>query len=163
MEQLTLFGEKSNHYKYLIDASAIISQKPSEPLRRSVMRGIWEHIDTLVNNKIIVTCSEILDEINSDPFIENWLKSVQLTVLEVDEDIQRNVIKVVTENPALIDFKQMKSSGDAFLIATAMKHNLVIITEEKKNSPKKIPQIACNMGVKTLNILELCEEMGKQF
>ena len=64
------------------------------------------------------------------------------TILQIDELIQKNVTTVVTSNPQLIDFKQLKSSGDAFLIATAMKYSLTVITEENKDSSKKIPYVA---------------------
>ena len=76
---------------------------------------------------------------------------------QIDELIQKNVTTVVTSNPQLIDFKQLKSSGDAFLIATAMKYSLTVITEENKDSSKKIPYVCKNLGVPCVNILELCE------
>ena len=50
-----------------------------------------------------------------------------------------NVKKVVTSNPQLVDFKENKSSGDAFLIATTMKYGYTVITEENKTKQKKIP------------------------
>ena len=50
-----------------------------------------------------------------------------------------NVKKVVTSNPQLVDFKENKSSSDAFLIATTMKYGYTVITEENKTKQKKIP------------------------
>lgn len=38
-----------------------------------------------------------------------------------------------------MDFKENKSSGDAFLIATTMKYGYTVITEENKTKQKKIP------------------------
>jgi len=123
---------------------------------------IHELIDTLIREHLIVTCSEIADEIKDDDLAE-WFKNLNPVILPVDEDIQKNVVQVVTTQPKLVDFKQIKSSGDAFLIATAMKHNLIIITEESKESPKKIPKVAESLGIETVNIIELCEKEGKQF
>ncbi len=80
--------------------------------------------------------------------------------LPIDDEIQANVTKVVTTNPKLIDFKEVKSSGDAFLIATAMKYGLTVITEENKQSNKKIPYVCKNLGVPCINLLELCEKQG---
>jgi hypothetical protein len=58
----------------------------------------------------------------------------------------------------LIDFKNAKSSGDAFLIATAMKYSLAVITEENKHSPKKIPKICATYKIPCFNITELAEK-----
>lgn len=62
-----------------------------------------------------------------------------------------------------IDFKQIKSSGDAFLIATAMKYGLTVITEENKKGEKKIPYVCKNLNVPCIDILGLCEKEGWQF
>lgn len=155
MEQLSFFPIP---YKYIIDTSAILSQKPDEQHRRTVHRSQWEKIDELIKNQEIVMCSEIFGEVK-DADIKKLLASLNCKVLEVDDDIQQNVKKIVTECPRLISFtdKSGTSSGDAFLIATAMKYNLVIITEENKQSDKKIPQVCQKFNVEAINILELCE------
>lgn len=76
---------------------------------------------------------------------------------------EENVKKVVTSNPQLVDFKQVKSSGDAFLIATAMKYDLTVITEENKTGQKKIPFVCNSLGVPCVDILGLCEKEGWSF
>ena len=162
MAQLSLFKEQPKPYKYIIDTSSILSQKPNEPNRRIVNRSLWEYIDTLIREHVIVTCSEIVDEIKDDDLAE-WLHNLNAVILPVDDDIQKNVVHVVTTQPKLVDFKQLKSSGDAFLIATAIKYNLTIITEESKDSPKKIPKVAESLGIESVNIIELCEKERKQF
>lgn len=63
----------------------------------------------------------------------------------------------------LIDFSQCKSSGDAFLIATAMEYGLTVITEEKKNASKKIPAICKTYNIPCVNITELCTEENWEF
>ncbi len=161
MGQLALFDMKPP-YKYIIDTCAILSQKDDRQYRRKVHRKLWEHIDNLIKEQVIVTCSEICDEINDEP-MKDWLKTNSCTVLTLDEEVQKFVVDVVTTNPQLIDFRQLKSSGDAFLIATAMKHSLTVITEENKDSNKKIPHVCRSLGVKCINIIELCEIEGWTF
>ena len=161
VRQMTLFTEKLP-YKYIIDSSSIFSQKDNEPHRRAVYRGLWDRIEKLMQNKEIVTVSEIADEIK-DKDLEVWLNNHRCVVLSVSEAIQQNVIKVVTKNPRLVDFKQTKSSGDAFLIATAMEYGLIIITEENQESPYKIPKVAESLGVKSIDINGLCLIEGWQF
>jgi hypothetical protein len=48
------------------------------------------------------------------------------------------------------------SSGDAFLIATALKYKLIIITEENKEKQNKIPQICKDYGIQTVSLTDLC-------
>jgi len=160
--QLNLLNETPKPYRYIIDASSILSQKPNESNRRIVNKSMWEFIDSLISEQAIVTCSEILEEIKDDDLAE-WWRNLGGGIIPVDDDIQNNVVKVVTQQPDIIDFKQVKSSGDAFLIATAMKYNLIIITEESKASPKKIPKIAELLGFESVNVVELCEKEDKQF
>lgn len=159
MEQLTILPLP---YRYIIDTCSIISQKPDEPHRRTVYNTLWERIDELVNGQAIVTCSEIRDEVE-DESLRLWLALHQCVVLDIDDDIQQFVTQIVTNHPELIDFKNTKSSADAFLIATAMKFRLIVITEENKTSPKKIPKICDALGVFCYNITELAENEGWQF
>ena len=156
MEQLTLFKPP---YKYIMDTSSILSQKPTEPHRRTVYKGQWEKIEESMRDKRIVTCSEVVDEVK-DKDISRWLLRQQCVVLDIDEDIQRNVRQIVTEHPKMIEFtgKSGTSSGDAFLIATAMKYDLAVITEENPDKETKIPKICQSYGIRTMNITELCEQ-----
>lgn len=161
MEQLSLFPQ-TFPYKYIIDSSSIFTQKPNEAYRRNVNKSLWSRIDELIRQKLIIICSEIFEEIH-DKELQDWLKELNCVIIDVDEDIQKNVTYIVTKNPNLVDFKQAKSSGDAFLIATAMKYKLVIITEEKKINPNKIPQVAASLGVNSINLIDLCDEENWEF
>jgi len=166
MEQLTLF---SLCYKYIIDSSSIDSQKDNEPHTRIVNQTLWRNIEHLIHEKVIVTSSEIVPELQ-DPEIINWFQSMGFEIIEIDDIIQRNVIQVVTKCDRLIDFSAVRknerssgSSGDAFLIATAMKYGLTVITEEKKGSTKKIPGACEILGIDCININELSIREGWVF
>ena len=47
--------------KYIIDTSSILSQKDNEPHRRTINKTICKHIDELISQMRIVTCSEIFE------------------------------------------------------------------------------------------------------
>lgn len=148
--------------KYIIDTSSILSQKENEPHRRTINRTLWKRIDELILEKRIVTCSEIIEEVN-DKDLKAWFIGLSGEILPIDDEVQENVKKVVTSNPQLIDFKESKSSGDAFLIATAMKYGLIVITEENKTKQKKIPFVCQNLNVPCVDIIGLCEREGWSF
>ena len=105
---------------------------------------------------------EKIEEVN-DEVLKKWYTGLHGIILPIDDEVQENVKKVVTSNPQLIDFKQIKSSGDAFLIATAMKYGLTIITEESKKGEKKIPYVCQKLNVPCVDILGLCEKEKWQF
>ncbi len=164
MAQLTLFGKMHPHI-YIIDSSSIFSQKPNDAHRRNVYPSLWEKIDTYIIEQKIVICSEIKEEL-SDKDIVEYITELNCIVLEVDDEIQENVIRIVTEYPKLITFdngKSAGSSGDAFLIATAMKYGLAVITEEKKGPQNRIPYICKALGISCMNIDELCIAEGWKF
>ncbi len=162
MEQLTLFKPP---YKYLIDSSSILTQKPTDSLPRQVHRSLWEMIEKNIEDEIIATCSEIEEEVKNDDVVGKWLGSKQYVILPIDDEVQRNVRRIVTEHPKMISFSGGKgsSSGDAFLIATAMKYNLTIITEEKKDKQNKIPDICKSYEIPTMSITKLCVAEGWVF
>ena len=151
-----------NADKYIIDTSSILSQKDNEPHRRSINKTLWKHIDELILQHRIVTCSEIIEEVNDDD-LKKWYIVLSGEILPIDDKVQENVKKVVTTNPQLIDFHKVKSSGDAFLIATAMKYGLTVITEESKKGEKKSPFVCQNLHVPCVDILGLCEKEGWSF
>ena len=162
MEQLTLFPPT---YKYLIDSSSILSQKEKDSFPRRVHKSLWETIDKSIEEQLIITCSEIEEEVKKDDVVGTWLKSKHCLIIPIDDEIQINVRKIVTENPQMIDFSagSGSSSGDAFLIATAIKYKLTIITEENKDKKNKIPDISRKYGINTLSITDLCIEEGWEF
>lgn len=164
MAQLTMFS-KLHPYEYIIDSSSIFTQKPNDAHRRNVYPSLWKNIDSFIMEQKIVICSEIKEEI-SDKEIVKRLSELNCIVLDTDDEIQENVIRVVKEYPKLIKFdngKSAGSSGDAFLVATAMKYGLTVITEEKKGVTNRIPYVCNAMGVSCVNIDELCIAEGWQF
>lgn len=158
-EQYTLIPPP---YRYIIDTCSILSQKADEPHRRSVYSTLWKNIDEMVLSNEIVICSEIEDEVEDD-ILKQWLQRNSCTILPVDAVVQQNVTKIVNEHPELLSFSNMKSSGDAFLIATAMKYKIAVITEENKDSPKKIPKICEAYNISCFNVTELADKEGWTF
>ena len=89
--------------KYIIDTSAMLSQKLDEQYRRSVYRTLWQRIDEMVNSGEIITCSETAEEVQ-DESIKTWMKTCGMQVLPIDDEIQENVREIVTSvNKELVD------------------------------------------------------------
>ena len=144
-------------YKFIIDTSAMLSQKGNEPYRRTVLRSQWASLDEMVKREEIVTCSELKIEVQ-DKSILDWMEECGMRILPIDREVQEYVKQVVKTNKLLVDFKLNKSSGDAFLIATAMKYGLTVITNERKNAPTRIPYTCQMLDVPCLNVMDFFEE-----
>ena len=99
---------KDSPYMYIIDTCSILSQKDDEPYRRKVFKSQWEKIDAMVQNKQIVTCSEIAAEVE-DQSIKNWMHALNMQIIPIDDDIQNNVCTIVTKNTQIVDFMIKKS------------------------------------------------------
>ena len=162
MEQLVLF---SPPYRYIIDTCSLFEQKSGRKYIRTVHQTLWKNIEQLIKNKEIVVCTEISNEMKKDDTLDKYLTFNQCEVLEATESVQEKVIEVVNSFPHLLNFKKgtNKSSGDAFLIATAIIYGLTIITEEKQGVIGKIPDIASNFGIDVININGLCEKENWAF
>lgn len=144
-------------YRYIIDTSAMLSQKEDESYRRTVLRSQWAALDEMVKKEEIVTCSELKIEVQDKSVLE-WMEACGMKVLPIDQEIQEFVRKVVKTNTTLVDFKFNKSSGDAFLIATAMKYGLTVISNEKKNAQTRIPFTCQLLNVPCLSIIDFFED-----
>ncbi|MDR2590353.1 MAG: DUF4411 family protein [Oscillospiraceae bacterium] len=157
MEQLTLCPPP---YKYIIDTYSLLDQKDNRKYNRTIHKTLWNNIEQLIKGKEIIVCAEISNEIKKDDTLGDYLSLNQCEVLEATESIQAKVVEIVNKCPHLLNFKKGtgKSSGDVFLIATAMVYKLTIITEEKQDAIGKIPDIASQFGIGSININGLCDK-----
>lgn len=135
---------------------------------RRVHVGLWREIDKLASERRLVVCSQIEKEVKRgarDDLAKEWLNISGVRIIVESPGVQQCLRQIVNAQPKLLKFGDTRecSSGDAFLIATAMFYNLAIITEEKKTSPYKIPQVASSFGIKTYSLNELAEENGWEF
>lgn len=162
--QDSLFGYP---YRFIIDACSIISQNQNSTYPRQIHIGLWEAIDELVKKHEIVTCRQIATEVSSgknDDLSKQWVSSSGIVILEEDRLVQEKVKEVVNATPKLLRFKTSRnSSGDPFIIATAMEYGLTIVTEENQRSPIKIPQVAARFNIKSVSINELAQLEGWSF
>lgn len=148
-------------YRYAIDACSMFTQNYDRVFPRKMYPAQWRKIDAMVRDHEIVTCLQIRKEIaNTGDEAAKWVESSGLYVIEESFEVQQKVVTIVNEHPELIDFSHNKSSGDAFLIATAMVYGLEIITEEKQTSSKKIPMVARSYGIQSYSMREFCQAQG---
>ena len=84
------------------------------------------------------------------------------------------VSQIISKFPNLIDSDREKDQADPWLIALAIeeqsklelfnpKQKLVVVNEESKAKPQRIPDVCNYYGLKSLNLLELFKYFGWDF
>ncbi len=163
-----LFEDLSN--VYVADTSALITLertfKPDSP----VFKAIWDEIEELIAQGSFKTIDFVETEINDyegkEDFLKKWVSRVKRHfVVDTDADSFSAAIPIINQEYSTGFFNAQKQAegkeeADPYLIAYCKVHNCVLITEEGKINPNKIPKVAEKHGVRSINIFEFLEERG---
>jgi len=156
--------------KYLIDTSGLIYLEYTFKYNNPVFAAIWEEIEELIQNGNFKTIDFVEDEINSyqgkEDFLKKWVKKwKRLFVVETDVEsinASRPIINEEYQSGFFNPSKQAegKEEADPFLIGYCIVHKYVLITNENRTKPNKIPAIADKNGVKCIDINDFMIERG---
>lgn len=148
---------------YCIDTSSLVhAWRRAYPPKR--FSGLWAAIDQLIDNGRLLATIEVYHELKKkDDEIFAWAKDrKEAMFVEIDDDVQGEVVRIMQEYPKLVDTGKGKSGGDPFVIAQALAGNphLVVITQEAggKADKPRIPYVCDQEGVRHIDLLRLIEE-----
>ena len=131
---------------------------------RDVFPSAWNKLDDLAESEIIASTEDVFEEIKSqDDEILEWANEFEEIFYPLSEEIQLSAIKILETHDNLIDLKKKKSGADPFVIATAMVHSCVVVTEEKPSggpNKSKIPDVCQHYGIKCIKILDMLRDEG---
>lgn len=128
------------------------------------MPGLWKALEALADEGRLIARIEVYRELKrKDDEIFEWAKGRKEAVfVEIDDDVQAEVVRLMQAYPKLVDTGKGKSGGDPFVIAQALARNppLVVITEERGGAAEKprIPFVCDREGVRHIDLLTLIEE-----
>jgi len=153
--ELTLFS------RYVIDSSFILdfwNDGNGYPKDVPPFKGIWNHIDTLVNNGEIISTEEIYEELKDDDKKElvRWLKGNKRMFFDVDLN-QTSMVELIVNKYQNLTFE---SGADPFVVALAKQHGLTVLTTEKPSGgaqTPKIPDLCKEHGVCCMDIPGFCK------
>ena len=153
---------------YCIDTSSFVhAWRRAYPPKR--FGGLWVAIDKLIDDGRLVATIEVYLELRKkDDDIFAWAKDRKETLfVEIDDDVQSEVVRIMEEYPKLVDTGKGKSGGDPFVIAQALAGNphLVVVTQEAGGTADKprIPYVCDREGVRHIDLLTLIEEEDWSF
>jgi Domain of unknown function (DUF4411) len=152
---------------HCFDTSAFI-ECWSGRYRRSTFPGLWAEIEAMVEHGEIVCPEEVLNEVKrKDDGLEGFIKENKANlVLPLDEGVMAETRTVLEAFPRLTGQARGRNKADPFVIATAKKDDLILVTEEgargNQNRPK-IPFVCNELEIPCINVLAFIEEQGWTF
>lgn len=153
---------------YVIDTSALIRLEYTFKYDNPVFVAIWEEIEDMIGQECFITIDFVENEINSyegkEDFLQNWIKKwKKLLVVPTDSETFNAAISIINEeyNSGFFDAKKLaigQEEADPYLIAYCKVHDCVLITNESKIKPNKIPNVSKKNGVKCIDMNEFLIE-----
>ncbi len=161
------FDDKDN-VVYVIDTSGLIMLELTFKYDNPVFSAIWEEIEELIKQGCFRTIDFVEEEINNyegkEDFLKKWVKKWKKTfVFPSDEECINAAIPIINEEYATGFFNAKKlaegqEEADPYLIAYCKVNNFVLITNENKNKPNKIPGVSAKHGVRCIDIYDFFVE-----
>jgi hypothetical protein len=130
---------------YSVDSSALIHgwRRVYRPKNFGL---VWEQMDTLIKESRLRASIEVYNELEKkDDELFKWCKDRKDDlIVEIDDDVQNQVARIMKQYPRLVDTVKGRSGADPFVIALAATTNpkMVVVTEERPGKTK-IPDV-CN-------------------
>jgi Domain of unknown function (DUF4411) len=134
---------------YCIDTSALIEAwQVDYPIEH--FPGFWKRVEGLIAASRLTAPEEVLRETKkrSDE-LHAWLNARKEMFRDLEEAIQAEAGKVLTQFPRLVGERKLRTSADPFVIALARVDDLQIVTDEKPTGSLQRP-----------NIPDVCSALG---
>lgn len=149
---------------FVIDMSSI--KELHERYPQKVFPTIWKEINSLIQDGQLASHVEVYREIRSTIYPQDkllvWSNNQKKIFNEID-NCQNNQIKEIARRYNLSYWQnQINRPGpwaDPYLIAMAICEKAKIITQEHKTKANRIPPIAADFGIRSLNLLELFQDL----
>ncbi|MCB0735989.1 MAG: DUF4411 family protein [Bacteroidetes bacterium] len=163
---MDLFNEEKR--VYVIDTNALITLDLTFKREVPVFTGIWEEIEDLIrsgNFKIIdFVEQEINDYEGKEEFLKTWVKKWKKhLVAKTDTESINASIPIINEeyNTGFLTASkqaQGKEEADPYLIGFCKLHKYVLISNESKAKPNKMPAVARKNGVECISLNDFMVE-----
>lgn len=145
---------------YVVDTCSFVAITEIYPV--DVFPGVWEKIDGLIDDGILVSAEDVLEELSTkDDDLLGWAKVRDHIFKELTEEVQDSAIRILQTHANLIDIKNNKSSADPFIIATAQVLGGVVVTEEESSGGperSKIPDVCHYYSIGCVSLLDMLRQ-----
>jgi hypothetical protein len=150
---------------YRIDSSALIHgwRRVYRPKNFGI---VWEHLDTLAEHGRLLASIEVFNELEKkEDELLVWCKErKEKMFVEIDDNIQTHLTRIMGNHPRLVDTVKGRSSADPFVIALAVttKPSMIVVTEEYEGKTK-IPYVCTAEKIEYCRLADLIEREDWKF
>ena len=150
---------------YSVDSSALIHGW-RRIYRPRNFGFVWAGIDTLINTGRLRASIEVYRELEKkDDEVFAWCKERKDRLfVEIDDQCQRQVIRLMANYPRLVDTVKGRSGGDPFVIALAASRSpqMVVVSEENLGR-QRIPDVCRDERIRCIRLPDLIEAEDWRF
>jgi len=155
---------------YCIDTSSLIEMKERYPMDVNTFKPLWVNMEKLIKDDRLIAPLEVRKEIEKgDDELKKWVKNKKKLFVRPDKKQLEKAKEILKNYPFLADSgKPDLVKADPWLITLAIERNneeqdkldfssneFIVVTEESKTNPNKIPAVCRNYGIECINLIEL--------
>jgi hypothetical protein len=145
---------------YSVDSSALIHAW-RRIYRPKNFGFVWDGFDTLIEAGRFKASIEVYNELQKkDDELFVWCKERKETMfVEIDDDTQTAVARIMRDHPKLVDTTKGRSGADPFVIALAATGNptMTVVTEEFLGK-SRIPDVCNAQNILWCGVADLIEK-----
>lgn len=159
---------------YCFDTSAFVTLSRTSENVIEIPEALWKRLEKMMKVGELVSHRIVFDEISSGAknpdFITKWIADKRDYFLNRTDAQIVDVQKIVQKFPDLIDPNQEREQADPWLIALAIEKSkndnlfevcvCVVVSQENRNSSKKIPAVCKAFKVGHLSLRQFFDEIG---
>lgn len=156
---------------YIVDSSSLIILNRFDAEVFEIPQRVWDDLDKLLEDGVLTSCRCVYEEIvtgsKKPDKVSAWLGPKQDHFPKPTNQQVLYMAEAVNEFSGLVDPKSEKEQADPWIVALArelfetdLEHEYVVVTQENKNSPNKIPAACRKYGIRHINQREFLAEVG---
>lgn len=159
---------------YCIDTSSLIEMKDRYP--RDVFIDLLPKMEKLINDGRLIAPVEVKKEIEQgDDELKKWVKGKKGLFVKPDARQFKKMKEILEKYPFLAKSKDVSAiNADPWLISLTIVKNeemreglfrrkCVVVTEESKTNPQRIPSVCRGYNIESINLLEFFRRVGWKF
>lgn len=149
---------------YIIDMSSLKELHDRYP--KNLFPTIWQHIATLIQSDQLYSHIEVMREIKQTVYpkdkILQWSSKNKKIFIGLDDCQNNQMTQIKQKFNSQYWQNEINRPGpwaDPYLIAMAICEEATIVTQENKTKANRIPPIAGQFGIRSLNLLEFFQTL----
>jgi hypothetical protein len=155
----------ANATLYSIDSSALIHGW-RRVYRPKNFGFVWDQMDVLIKEGRLRASIEVYNEIQKkDDELLEWCKERKAEMfVEIDEDIQTHLARIMKDHPRLVDTVKGRSGADPFVIALAATADpLMVVVSEEQPGKSRIPDVCNAEKIECIGLADMIEREDWRF